>query len=44
MIIMLVLIAALIVLDIAAIRLGTDSRERLDSKEWEYRWQQAISY
>ncbi len=37
MIIMLAFIIALIILDIVAVRRGTDSRDGLESKEWEHR-------
>jgi len=37
MITMLLFIAALAVLGFAAVRWGKDSREGLESKEWEYR-------
>lgn len=38
----LVFILALIILDIAAIRWGKDSTERLESEEWERRQRQAL--
>ncbi|GAC1475708.1 MAG: hypothetical protein PVS3B1_23190 [Ktedonobacteraceae bacterium] len=42
MIIILAIILAFILLDIAAVRFGANSTERLESKEWEYRRQQAL--
>lgn len=39
MIIVIVLFMALLILDIAAIRWGTDSRDGIDSPEWERRQQ-----
>jgi hypothetical protein len=41
MFIMFMFVVALIVLDVAAVRWGTDSREGLTSREWEYRRLQA---
>jgi hypothetical protein len=43
MIILLVVILAFILLDIAAVRWGVDSTDRLDSKEWERRQRQALA-
>ena len=38
-----ILIIGIIVLDIAALRWGRDSRDGLDSPEWERRWQWSMS-
>ncbi len=42
MIIILAFILTLIILDIAAVRWGKDSTERLESEEWEHRQRQAL--
>ena len=43
MIIVLAFILAFIILDIAAVRWGADSTEKLNSKEWERRQRQVLS-
>ena len=42
MLIILVSILAFVILDIAALRWGKDSTERLESEEWEHRQHQAL--
>ncbi len=43
MLFIIIVIALFIVLDIAAMRWGADSRERLNSPEWERReWQEEL--
>lgn len=42
MIIILVAILALIILDVAAVRWGVDSKDGLESREWERRQHQAL--
>lgn len=39
MLTLLILFALLIVVDLAALRWGVDSRDSITSREWERRWQ-----